>query len=78
MSYAQFKKDHPEWPKLMADLEGRKVKLLRGFTTRGGNSFAPGEVFRIRSSHRGKLVLEGVDRAVACRCIRPIDVELLS
>lgn len=47
------------WPKLKRDWKGRRVKLLRTVSNRGGQVFRAGRVMEVQGFYRG-LALKGL------------------
>jgi hypothetical protein len=47
----------PNRPKLYRDMVGRRVRLIREITTRGGNVFPAGTEMKVYSTWRGALNL---------------------
>lgn len=81
MSYQNFRKSHPEWPKKMNDLIGRKVKLLREHSNRGGDIFEKGETMDVSYVTHGNINLKRLKKSNGTydgiRGVRCRDVELL-
>ena len=77
MKYAEFQKDHTNWPVRMADLKGRHVRLLREFVTCGGWHLPAKRVLVVTAVYRGCLHLDDLKGHIALRFVRPRNVELM-
>lgn len=79
MSYRYWQKKHPEWPKKIADVKGRTVRLLCNLETRGGQTFSEGLLMRVDGVYRGRLYLcHLTDPRAVIRQVDVSDVKLLS
>jgi len=65
VSYSEFQKSHPHWPKRMKDLKGYKVRLLEECHTYSDRTFKPGEVFKVCGVYRGRLHVDAVTLSAA-------------
>lgn len=70
-------------PRLLKDLVGQTITLIKQVRTVGGNLFSVGERFKIISVHRGKLDVEhltrthGEDYPLGVRNLHLADCELV-
>ena len=78
MAYRDWQRKHPSWPKKVADVKGRNVRLLQQLQTRGGDVFPKGLEMKIEGVYRGRLYLVRLtDHRSVIRQVDVFDVELL-
>jgi len=74
MSYSEFQKAHPHWPKRMKDLVGHKVRLTEKQVSYGGDAYEAGHEFKVTGSWRSKLNLVSLSRKV---CRNPMGLRMV-
>lgn len=76
MGYREFQRRHPEFPRLMSELEGKLVKLKRPIETRGGVKFDAGETLQVSHVSAGSLHLKRLPpKSGFIRGVHPSNVE---